>query len=106
MAPSYSQAAVALQQLGVKAGDRMAVFAPQPWDEGGSFVARLCRAKIVAESRDVSRDWASSPQAMAQITRVLRNEGVKVVLLDSDPGANAGWVRLAQTRYYAYILVR
>jgi hypothetical protein len=105
MPPVYTQAAKALTQLGVKPGDHIAVVAPEPWGDGGSFVARLCRAKIVAESRDVNRNWTRAHENMAPIVSLLRNEGIKAVLLDSDPGTNPDWIHLAQTRYYA-ILIR
>jgi len=104
MAPAYSQAAQVLRQLGVKPGDRIAVFAIEPWGEGGSFVARLSRARIVAQCR-VAGDWTGGVEGFARITSALRKEGTKLILIDKDPPANSTWVRLAQTRYYAYRLL-
>jgi hypothetical protein len=106
MAPVYSQAAEALARLGVKPGDRIAVIASEPWGEGGSFVARLARSTIVAQSRDVSSDWMDSTETFARFISALQNEGVKAVLFDRHPPANSSWVRLAQTHYYAYLLAQ
>lgn len=104
MSPVYSEAAGALVHLGVKPGDRIAVVASEPWGEGGSFVARLGRVQITAQSRQLSGDWTKSAGEFAQITSVLRNAGIKAMLLDGDPPPNSSCVRLAQTHYYAYLL--
>jgi len=104
MPPVYSDAAGALTKLGVKPGDPIAVLALEPWGEGGAIVARLSRARIVAQCRDVSGDW--NAERLALFYSLLHNEGVKAVLLDRDPPSNSAWVRLAQTHYYAYLLAQ
>jgi hypothetical protein len=106
MAPVYSEAAGALVQLGVKPGDRIAVIASEPWGEGGSFVARLDRLRIVAQCREVPGEGTRSAERFAQLTSVLRNKGVKAVMVDREPPSNSAWVRLAQTHYYAYLLAQ
>lgn len=50
--PDYWEAAEGLKSMGLKPGDKLAVFAPEPFNDGGAFVARLDQAKIVIESRD------------------------------------------------------
>jgi hypothetical protein len=102
--PVYWNAAQALKSMGLKPGDKLAVFAREPFSEGGAFVARLDRAKIVIESRDIEGDWVKNALATARLTDLLRKGDVKAALWYGEPPTNSAmpWKRLGQTRYYAY----
>ena len=104
--PVYWEGAEALAKLGLKPGDKLAVFAPEPFGEGGAFVARLDRAQIVIQSRDTAGEWPKDAVVTAHLIEILRQAGVRVALWYGDPPANSAipWKRLGQTRHYAYFV--
>jgi hypothetical protein len=104
--PVYWDAAQALKFMGIKSGDRLAVFPPEPFGEGGTFVARLDRAKIIVESRETEGEWSKDLVTAARLTGLLQKAGVTAALCYGDPPANSviPWQRLGKTRYYAYFV--
>ncbi len=104
--PVYWDAAIALKSLGLNPGDKLAVFAPEPFGEGGAFVARLDRAKIIIQSRDTEGPWVKDVIATARLTDFLKKAGVRAALWYGEPPSNSAipWKRLGQTRYYAYFV--
>jgi hypothetical protein len=104
--PVYWNAAQALKSMGLKPGDKLAVFAREPFSEGGAFVARLDRAKIVIESRDIEDAWVKNALATARLTDLLRKGDVRAALWYGEPPTNSAmpWQRLGQTGFYAYFV--
>ncbi len=104
--PVYWEAAEGLKSMGLKPGDKLAVFAHEPFGEGGAFVARLDRVKIIIESRDTGGDWVKDAVATARLTDLLKKNGVRAALWYGNPPTLSAipWKRLGQTRYYAYFL--
>lgn len=104
--PVYARAARALYNAGVKPGDRLAVVATDPVSDGGAFVARLLRAKIVAQSEDVSGDWVRDANRAAQFDSVVGKLGVKAVLWHGDTPKESvlSWKRLEDGQYYVHLV--
>ena len=102
--PVYWEAAESLTQLGLRPGDKLAVFAPEPFGEGGAFVARLARVQVTIQSRDTATKWPLDEATAGHLTDVLARAGVKAALWHGEPPANSAisWRRLGQTRYYEY----
>jgi 4-amino-4-deoxy-L-arabinose transferase-like glycosyltransferase len=102
----YWNAAQGLKSMGLKPGDKLAVFAREPFSDGGAFVARLDRAKIVIESRDTEGDWVNDAVATARLTDLLKKNSVRAALWYGNPPiiSTISWKRLGQTRYYTYFL--
>jgi hypothetical protein len=100
------EAAVGLQSMGLKAGDRLAVIGDGSFD----IWARLARFKIVSEVSSVdpgNREfWASSWERRSLVYQKLRDTGAKVVVVWSPPanGMDPGWRKVASTNYYAHYL--
>ena len=104
--PAYWDAAQALKVMGLQPGDKLAVFALEPFGEGGAFVARLDRVRIVIQSRDTEGEWVKDVAATARLTDLLKKAGVRAAMWYGEPPANSAiqWKRLGQTRYYAYFV--
>jgi hypothetical protein len=104
--PVYWEGAEALTQSGLKPGDRLAVFAPEAFGEGGAYVARLDRARITVWSRDTDSEWLKNAAVTTPLTDLLRQAGVKAALLYGEPpaGSTIPWKRLGHTPYYAFLL--
>jgi hypothetical protein len=104
--PVYWERAEALAQLGLKPGDRLAVFAPEAFGEGGAYLARLDRARIVVWSRETVDEWSKDAAVTARLTDLLRQADVRAALWYGEPPANSAipWQRLGQTPYYAYFI--
>lgn len=104
--PVYWDAAQSLKSMGLRPGDKLAAFTTEPFGEGGAFVARLDRAKIVIQSGDTKGEWTSDVAATARLTDLLRKAGVRAALWYGEPPADSAipWKRLGQTRYYGYLI--
>jgi len=101
------QIAEGLKQMGVQAGDQVAIIGSaqvaSPW-------ARLARVRIVAETpiADQEKFWAAADPVKSQVIESFASTGVKVIVAakaasDVSP---AGWQRIGNTGYYAYLLPR
>jgi hypothetical protein len=105
--PVYSEAARAMVDKGMKAGDKCAVIADEPYGEGGSFVARLARMQIVAIVAQPEEFWAATPATRSQVINAMAKAGAKVLLTRSQPpGSDVAWGRLGGTDYYISVLPR
>jgi hypothetical protein len=104
--PVYWEGAEGLRKSGTRPGDKLAVFGPAPFGEGGAFAARLDRAKIIIQSTDTQGEWSQDAAAAGRLTDLLRRAGVTAALWYGGPPAKSAipWKRLGRTRYYAYFL--
>jgi hypothetical protein len=98
------KAAVGLENMGLRAGDKVAVVGYGIFNHW----ARLGRFKIVAEAAALglpSRDfWAESPERRNSAYECLSRAGARAVIA-WDPPASAldpRWQRISDTGYYAY----
>jgi len=83
--PIYSSVAESLSRLGVQRGDKMAVIGPEPFGQGGAFVARLGRNRIVAETSGIDLSWMGEHETCNQYSRSVKGMGVKTVLIHGEP---------------------
>ena len=106
-APVYWQAGVALKQLGIRSGDRVAVVATWPLGESVPFVARLAKAQIVAQVNRPDHFFAASPSAQSQVLQALAAHGAKAFLTQDKPSHGAPdirWEALGRTNFYVCLL--
>ena len=101
--PAYWKAAVALNNSGIKAGDKIAVIGPETF---GMYVARLAKTQIIAEVREeMSRFCAEQPAIQARAIEALRRTGATAILASADSSARpSGWQKLGNTAYSVYRL--
>lgn len=98
------EAAQALQQFGIKAGDPVARISPSNAD---LTVERILRAEIIAEvDKDRSGDFWKAPLGTQQaLLQAFAAQGVKAVIATS-PVLNADnqseWIHLGSTQYWAW----
>jgi hypothetical protein len=105
-APAKDQikAALALQNLGLQAGDKVSVIGYGYLDHW----ARAGRFKIIAEVASPGLParsfWASSPDRRDAAYASLSRTGAKAVIAWDPPqiALDSRWVRLSTTNYYAY----
>lgn len=104
--PAYSRAAHALSELGIRPGNALAVISSEPFGEGGAFVARLSRSRIVAQTSMQDTTWLANSTASSRYLDALASIGVKAVLLRGQPPSPSAisWKQLDSTEYYARIL--
>lgn len=102
--PIYSEAAEGLSKAGIRAGDEIFVFGPNAFGEGGAFVARLARVRIVSESPDKDSSWMSNPEKCSEVRRLLNGNHVKGILLlgSPPPTSTISWSQLGKTNYYVH----
>ena len=99
-----SEAAQALENLGIRAGDPVARISPSSAD---LVVERILRAEIVAEvDHDHSNDfWRASLATQQALLQAFAGQGVKAVIATS-PVFNAEnqseWTRLGSTQYWVW----
>jgi len=101
----YWHAAEALQQQGIEPGNRIAMISEQPLGEGGPYVARLARVKIIAQVNRPDLFWTSDLPTRSQIVEALVGTGADAILAwrgTSELGLQAHWQQLADTPYYLY----
>ena len=77
----HSQVATAFAEHGFQPGDEIAVIADEPFGDGGAFVARLARLRIVAQTRDLKEFYAASPRTRAELYEAFRRAEAKAILL-------------------------
>ena len=100
--PGYWEAASALNENGIRPGDKIAVIAKEPW-ERETFVARLARIQVIAEVSEPDRFWAASPFTQSQVLEALAKTGAKAALTLGKPAqspSEARWERLGSSDYY------
>lgn len=99
-----AEAAKALQQLGVKAGDPVARISPSNAD---LTVERILRAEITAEvDKDRSAEFWKVPVATQEaLLQTFAAHGAKAVIATSpvlNAQNQAEWIRLGSTQYWAW----
>ena len=103
IAPTHRQAAIAMNQRGIITGNGIAVIADEPCADGGAFVARLAKVRIVAQTRDIQGFYLATPAARERLYGGFRNAGARAILLGPNPQVGMldyGWERLAGSEYY------
>jgi hypothetical protein len=101
--PTDRQAAGAMNQRGIVSGSEVAVIGDDPCADGGAFVARLAKARIVAQTRDVQAFYASDPVARERLYSAFLGAGAKAILHGPNPRVeelDSGWERLTDSEYY------
>jgi len=106
--PVYSQAAQALREKGIQAGDKVALI----WDEEykrhateGSYVPRLLKTRVVVEASSAKEFWQADPSWRSHVIQLLAQTGAKAAItVESPPDAGNCWERLDGTEFYACML--
>ncbi len=95
-----------LHQLGISPGEQVAYLRNSyrvDW-------ARLARVKIIAEipPSDVLQFWSADDRERSEIIETLSRTGARAIIAERPPSpvSMAGWQRIGQTDYYAWILDR
>jgi hypothetical protein len=103
--PAYWQAAAALNNAGVRPGDRIAVIGPETF---GMYVARLAKTRIIAQVREpASRFSREQPAVQTRVIEALKSTGATAVLASANSPhlhPDGDWRRLANTPYSVYLL--
>jgi hypothetical protein len=103
--PAYWEAAVALNEAGVRPGDKIAVIGPETF---GIYVARLAKTQIIAEVREETGRFCNErPQVQARVIEALKGTGATAILASAkafDSHADMDWQRLGSTPYAVYHL--
>ncbi|MGA9416549.1 MAG: hypothetical protein WBV60_17825 [Terriglobales bacterium] len=99
------QAATGLQQLGLRANDRVGSVCYS--NRNNVFWARLARVHIIAEPDWDVRFWQPSDVDQRRVLEALARAGAVMAVSDEtppDPARAVGWRQAASTNYYAYSL--
>lgn len=96
--------AIALQQFGLKPGDRIAVLGRA----ANAHFARLGRFKIIAEGFRIEDEmplWARRPEFEAQAIEALKTTHPKAIVRDTPPefDSNLNWRPIPNTRFAALL---
>ena len=94
------KAAVGLQAMGLRAGDRVAVIG----DGGTNHWARLGRFRIVAEAPSPNEFWSSTPERQHLAYECLSSTGSRAVVAWAPAVStlDSHWQRISDTNYFAY----
>jgi hypothetical protein len=105
--PAYSAAnqisiADALEKMGVKAGDRIAVAGDGNW----AYWARAGKLKIVSTimSPDLPAFWSAGPDQRENIYHLFYSTGAKAVVSMSPPVAGEHWEKIGDSDFYVRVL--
>ncbi len=107
--PVFWQAAMDLQQSGIRPGDKVALIAKEPIGGDFPFIARLARLQVVAQVNRWDRFFAALPSTQAQVTEAIARTGAKAILTSAEPpSAQSGirWKALELTNYCFCLLER
>ena len=93
-----------LADLGVRSGDRVALL--RTFGEYGVYWARLADVQIVAEIASPDGYWTADEAARRSAVAALAATGASVLVTPEIPAHvnTNGWLRLGETRWYAYPL--
>jgi hypothetical protein len=102
--PAHWQVASALAERGISLGEGIATIADEPFGDGGAFIARLAKLRIVAQTEDVKQFYEASPTVRGRLCESFRNAGAKIILLQNHPGGQPGigWQRLGNSEYFVW----
>jgi 4-amino-4-deoxy-L-arabinose transferase-like glycosyltransferase len=97
------EVALALKQLGVRAGDRVGVIG-YAYD---SFWARMTRTRIAAEMLDTDAEalWRGDSALQQSVLQAFASTGASAVVAEYVPGYARldGWQRVGSTNYFIYV---
>lgn len=98
------EVALALQQLGLQEGDRVAIIG-YGFD---SFWARLARVKIVAEMLDLQANefWLGDEALQNDVLQAFASTGAEAVVAENAPdyARLEGWHQVGESNYYIHLL--
>jgi hypothetical protein len=104
-APVDWQAAMALKELGIRSGDKVAVIAKDPMGDHMPSVARLARTQVIAQVNRRDRFFAAAPSTQFQVIEAIARSGAKAILTSAEPPhAGIQWEELELTGYYICLL--
>lgn len=107
--PIYWKVAQQLQQLGIQAGDDVAVIQLGPNRPAATeYWARLARVRIVAEIVDSRRFWQVDEGVKTTIYQRISDIGARAIVCKQDALLSAlssakEWMRINDTDYYVYL---
>lgn len=108
--PVYWKVAQQLQQLGLQAGDEVAVIQLGPNRPATTeYWARLARVRVVAEITDSELFWQADEGAKTKIYELINQVGARAIVCKQDALLSAlasaqEWIRVNDTDYYVYLL--
>ena len=95
----YAPAAEALMTSGLRPNANVALISDEAWGEGGPFVARLARLRIVAQVNSPDKFWSAEPSAQEQVLRAFAAAGTDIVLSWTTKDVGTDWPQLGNTQY-------
>jgi hypothetical protein len=106
--PAYWEAARALNEMGIRAGDKVAVVGSHgPALEGVAYLARLARIQIIAQVNEPDRFGTADSSTQSRVIEAVTRTGAKAILTLPEPprsSPESQWQRLGNTNYYAHLL--
>jgi hypothetical protein len=101
---TYAQAAAALEQFGVRAGDQVARISPKANDIA---IERINRATVTAEVDldEAESFWSAPIETQHDLLEIFVQRGVKAVVATSpklNPSNQSEWTRLGSTQYWVW----
>jgi hypothetical protein len=105
--PAYWEAARALNEKGIRPGDKVAVVGSiGPALEGVAYLARLARIQIVAQVNEPDGFRTADSSTQSQVTEAIARTGAKAILTFPEPplSPESQWQRLGNTNYYTHLL--
>jgi hypothetical protein len=97
------RAATVMREKGIGPGDAIAVIGPGAFGEGGAFVARLARVRVIAEVRSAESLRGVDAPTRVRWIEALRRTGAKAILTLGRPpgsGSEMSWEPLGTTGFF------
>jgi len=106
--PAYWKAARALNEKGIRPGDKVAVVGSNgPVLEGVAYLARLARIQIIAQVNEPDRFRTADSSTQSRVIEAIARTGAKAILTLPEPprsSPESQWQRLGNTNYYAHLM--
>jgi hypothetical protein len=106
--PAYWKAARALNEKGIRPGDKVAVVGSNgPVLEGVVYLARLARIQIIAQVNEPDRFRTADSSTQSRVIEAIARTGAKAILTLPEPprsSPESQWQRLGNTNYYAHLM--
>ena len=103
----YWKAAQALNERGIGTGDKVAIVGYDPAGEGGTYLARLARIRIIAQVNEPDRFWTADSSTQSRVIEAVAKTGAKAILTWPEPPHSSpkiDWQRLGNTYYFMHLL--
>jgi len=98
--PEYVQITDDLKKIGASEHTNFAVISSMPYEKGGAFVARLIRARIVAQKVEYDKSLWNNEAQQRELLNVFRQSGAELVLTDDNVGPSEPcWHQVGRTEY-------